>query len=77
MSIVIEIYMLMLKSATDVGILRLTTGCEWNSLQRFEAGIVSDMQVHAIVIAAGLKPRSSVCRGGAPVPARASFKSSI
>ncbi len=54
MSIVIEIYMLMLKSATDVGILRLTAGCEWNSLQRFvDGGLV-------------------LCRGGAPVPARAS-----
>ena len=39
MSIVIEIYMLMLKSATDVGILRLTAGCEWDSLQRFVDGV--------------------------------------
>ena len=57
----------MLKSATDVGILRLTAGCEWDSLQRLVDGVVSDMQVHAIVIAAGLKPRSSFCRGGAPL----------
>lgn len=38
MSIVIEIYMLNSKCATDVGILRLTTGCEWNSLQRLVDG---------------------------------------
>ena len=34
MSIVTEIYMLMIKSATDVGILRLTAEGEWDSLQR-------------------------------------------
>ena len=54
MSMVSQIYMLMIKSATDVSILRLTTGCEWNSLQRLvDGGLV-------------------LCRGGAPVPARAS-----
>ncbi len=47
-----QIYMLKIKSATDVGILRLTAGDEWDSLQRLVAGVVSDMQVHAIVIAA-------------------------
>ena len=39
MSIVIEIYRLKIKSATDVGILRLTAGCEWDSLQRFVDGV--------------------------------------
>ena len=38
MSIVNEIYMLKIKSATDVDILQLTAGCEWDSLQRFVTG---------------------------------------
>ena len=45
----------MIKSANDVDILRLTTGCEWDSLQRLVNGVVSDIQVHAIVIAVWLK----------------------
>ena len=49
MSIVNEIYRLKIKSATDVDILRLTAGCEWDSLQRLMDGVVSDMQVPAIV----------------------------
>ena len=38
MSIVSQIYMLKIKSATDVGILRLTAGDEWDSLQRLMDG---------------------------------------
>ena len=38
MSIVTQIYRLMIKSATDVGILRLTTGGEWDSLLRLVDG---------------------------------------
>ncbi len=33
-----EIYKLNMKSATDVDILRLTAGCEWDSLQRLMDG---------------------------------------
>ena len=35
-----EIYRLMIKSATDVGILRLTAEGEWDSLQRLVDGLL-------------------------------------